>query len=679
MILRRGYIIFFSLLLLNSQYGFCQQKLSDLAAMERVPVFRETFDSNTNNWITNNDYVFGRFEKGHFILKCKNFNGTNGLSYKLVKLDQNRDFEIESSLEIIKGTGGLLFGMNGKYDHYRVEITDKNDLVIIENSNSKKKIEKLLTITNSPLIKVGNPVKITVRKLGNIYSIFVNDSPVKEFSDIKPEGDQIGFNVGVNSEVSVDYLNVSYLQKQTSPVLTEKNTDKKDTTKITSPSTNVIPAPGNINRSVTSTGTPEIAWTTPTKDTVTLTETSRYVKARVRSSSKLSQVLFNVNGKSLGEGSFSLEPGVEGSYLVEMLIDFKSGLNTVFFTVTNENKESKQSEFRYLINPIAVKPIITWTNPSTNSTSGSDRIMIEACIKSPSSLVSVDVLVNGDSRGKDRVFEKSSTGACDYIYKRFIDLKEGIENKVTIIAENEAGSNDSDPIKIIYSKAITEKRLALVIGNSRYNNKQPLKNPENDANLMAGTLQSLDFKVIKKTNLGLDSMETVIRQFSRMMRDYNVVLFYFAGHGVQVDGQNYLLPIDAKLEKREDCSLESYSVNLLMEEFQKYPNNINIAILDACRNNPFTNWSRGGEAVFVPITKTNGTFISFATGPGTTAADGTSANGLFTEELVHQLNIVQSISSVFLKTRVNVWERSNHKQRPQEWNDLNGDFYFKKQ
>jgi len=247
-----------------------------------------------------------------------------------------------------------------------------------------------------------------------------------------------------------------------------------------------------------------------------------------------------------------------------------------------------------------------------------------------------------------------------------------------IIAENIAGSSPSESRIVRYSKAVAQKRIALVIGNSNYGTKIPLKNPIQDANLMQATLESLGFTVEKYTDLDLLKMRAAIRDFSQKMKDYNVALFYYAGHGVQVDGKNYLIPIDAKLEGKDACEWETFAVNDLLVQFEKNPKNINIAILDACRSNPFTSWVRGDAAGFMPLNRTSGMFISFATAPGSTAADGSTGNGLFTEELVKQMNIPQTISSVFLNTRINVWDRSKQTQRPQEWNDLNGEFYFKK-
>jgi len=173
-------------------------------------------------------------------------------------------------------------------------------------------------------------------------------------------------------------------------------------------------------------------------------------------------------------------------------------------------------------------------------------------------------------------------------------------------------------------------------------------------------------------------MEAGIREFSEKLPGYNVALFYYAGHGMQVDGMNYLIPTDAQLNKKEDCKWEAISVDFVVEEFEKYPDNTNIVILDACRNDPFRSWSRGGERGFKAIAPTSGTIIAFATSEGSTAADGSGSNGLFTQELVKQLQVPQPIESVFKKTRVEVERLSGGNQSPQEWSKLKGDFYFKR-
>jgi len=256
-------------------------------------------------------------------------------------------------------------------------------------------------------------------------------------------------------------------------------------------------------------------------------------------------------------------------------------------------------------------------------------------------------------------------------------LKEG-DNSIYVIAENIAGSTTSDNRTIKFNKAVAEKRLALVFGNSDYSSGSSLKNPVNDANLMEATLKELGFDVIKQINSGKDEMLNSIREFSRKLSDYNVALFYYAGHGIQVDGINYLIPVDAKLENKDDSKWEAVAVTTVTDEFKNNSANTNIVILDACRNNPYRSWARGGEQGFKALAPINGSIISFSTSEGATAADGDGANGLFTQELVKQMVIPQQIESVFKKTRKEVVDRSKGQQTPTEWSYLTGDFYFKK-
>ena len=225
--------------------------------------------------------------------------------------------------------------------------------------------------------------------------------------------------------------------------------------------------------------------------------------------------------------------------------------------------------------------------------------------------------------------------------------------------------------------AQTEKnKLALVIGNADYQYGGKLRNPVNDANLMTQTLQDLGFTVITKTDATKSEMDAVIMDFSRKLANYDVALFYYAGHGVQVNGINYLIPIDAKLDDQISVTFEAVDVSNIVKQFEYYPDNLNIVILDACRNNPFRAWQRGESRGFKAITAPSGTIISFATREGETAADGTGSNGLFTEQLVTQMNKPQSIEQVFKNTRVEVLSISGNNQCPQEWSMFTGDFYF---
>ncbi len=660
MVYRKFPILIFSLFALFSLKISAQQFYDSIPPAGRSTIFNDSFGNNSNNWLTDNSWISGKFINGYYDILCKNFKQNTGLTYKAINVDRSKDFELETSFSIIKGTGALVFGLSKDLEHYRIEIDGKT-LEIIKDIPSKNKVEKIFSKKEESIIKDnGQYNKLTIRKYRGSYYIFVNELLVKQFKDLVFSGEGIGYSVGLNSEISVDYLNVSYLPDNILPTLAEKVVIKDSIAR-------------NSNF-----GDPVITWTSPSAEKTPYELYSARVKASISSESELISVVFYVNGAPKGEAERQLISGEQHSYLIEKTIDLNPGENSVYFIATNQ-RGSKRSEDRYFINPEATTPVISWANPiQSNVIVSNDMLSIEACINSPSGLKSIKVIVNGESQGEDNLFQISTENNCNVRWHRPIILKEGVDNSVYIIASNTAGFTTSENRVIRYSRAITEKRIALIIGNSNYGTKTPLKNPVQDANLMEGTLKQLGFTVLKYTDLDLVKMKAAIRDFSQKMKEFNVALFYFAGHGVQVDGQNFLIPVDAKLESKDDCKWEAFAINDLMEEFEKNPKNINIAIFDACRSNPFQAWARGNSSGFIPLSNTSGTFVSFATAPGSTAADGSSGNGLFTEELVKQMNVPQPISSVFMNTRINVWERSKQTQRPQEWNDLNGEFYFKK-
>ena len=643
--------------------------LPDLSSFDLKTSLDEQFDSNSRGWITDNQYLSGKIENGIYLIRCKNYQGSSGLTYISSNIDYSKDFEIEALLKINTGSGGIIFGMNNNFSHYRIELTSGGDIFAVRQSN---KLDNIFRIQKNIYVRTGEPNKIKLLKTGNIYYLFINENFIKEFNGIKPYGTATGFNVGLKSEISIEYLRISYLEKKKEPLVAERNMGESEQKKepVTEPKPPVAaPAP-------LPSGPPEISWTSPSSERVDINEYTAHAKATVKSASKLTQVRFYVNGVAVGESEFKTQAADSSQYLIDKLLNLKDGENSVYFLATNEKGESTRSPIRYFVNPEATPPVLGWIMPGeSSSVVNTEEISIEGIIKSASGINSTSVLVNGFPQAEENRFQQGFNG--ELIVKKNIVLREG-ENSVYLIAANNAGRVQSEKRIIIYNKSIAEKRLALVIGNSEYKNGVSLKNPVNDANLIEGTLKQLGFDVIKSLNVDKAAMENSIREFSRQMPNYNVALFYYAGHGIQVDGVNYLIPVDAKLENKNECSWEAVAVNRVTDEFGKHETNTNIVILDACRNNPFRSWVRGPEQGFKAMGPVNGTIISYATSEGATAADGTGANGLFTEELVRQMVIPQTIESVFKATRKNVMERSNKMQVPVEWNYLIGDFYFKR-
>jgi uncharacterized caspase-like protein len=222
-----------------------------------------------------------------------------------------------------------------------------------------------------------------------------------------------------------------------------------------------------------------------------------------------------------------------------------------------------------------------------------------------------------------------------------------------------------------------EKRYAVVIGNSNYK-EQPLRNPINDARDMSNTLKNLGFDVVLRENLTMKEMREEIRSFGRKIKGGGIGLFYFAGHGIQVNGRNYLIPIDAHIEKEQDVEYESVEVGRIMDEIEAAENQMNIVILDACRDNPYARSFRTMARGLATMSAPGGTIVAYATAPGSVASDGGGRNGLYTQELLNSVKLTGlKIEDVFKRVRVAVKEKSKGKQVPWETSSLESDFYFK--
>jgi len=226
-----------------------------------------------------------------------------------------------------------------------------------------------------------------------------------------------------------------------------------------------------------------------------------------------------------------------------------------------------------------------------------------------------------------------------------------------------------------------EKRLALVIGNANYDIGE-LKNPVNDARLIASTLDSLEFDVILKENLATKrDMTAAIREFGSKRSDYDVAFVYYAGHGIQVDDENFLLPTKEVFEEEFDVIDYGVSVQNIMRYLRAQTDEVNILILDACRDNPFeSNWNTtrslkgGGLAKIPPPT---GSLIAFSTDSGQTAPDGDGDNSTYTVSLAkNMLKKGVTIGQVFRNVRAEVMDKTNGLQRPVEATQLVGSGFY---
>ena len=225
-----------------------------------------------------------------------------------------------------------------------------------------------------------------------------------------------------------------------------------------------------------------------------------------------------------------------------------------------------------------------------------------------------------------------------------------------------------------------EKRIALVVGNSLYP-KVPLDNPVNDARLIAGTLRKLGFEVNLQLNVGVLPFRRALREFARQVQqDDAIAVLYYAGHGVQIDGRNYLLPVDINLRDQEEVKDESVDIEeLFLSKIDKVGSHPRIVILDACRDNPFAAKTRnvrsaGGLAEM----GARGTLIAFASAPGAPAEDGPAGrNSIYSRNLAEEMVIPGlEVEQMFKNVRVRVLSETRQRQLPWVNTSLTSNFSF---
>jgi hypothetical protein len=224
-----------------------------------------------------------------------------------------------------------------------------------------------------------------------------------------------------------------------------------------------------------------------------------------------------------------------------------------------------------------------------------------------------------------------------------------------------------------------DRRTALVIGNGNYANISLLKNPANDATLVATTLKNLGFEVLVGINKSQREMRQLIRDFGQQLRDTGGVgLFYFAGHGVQSNGNNYLIPVDADIQNEADVEDVGIDLNYVLNTMKIGQSVLNIVILDACRNNPFAQGSRSARSGLASVKAPSGTLIAYATAPDSTAADGDSGNSPYTEELTRQMQAPGLVlETMFRRVTEKVSARTGGRQEPWISDNHKGEFFFK--
>lgn len=327
------------------------------------------------------------------------------------------------------------------------------------------------------------------------------------------------------------------------------------------------------------------------------------------------------------------------------------------------------------INTNCEKPTIDWLSEYSSTIASFE---VKAGVKSKSEVTSTGISVNGSAyRGMKTV----KNDGYQMRINETVTLQEG-SNEIVLSATNSCGTT-TKTYTVTYTKAYTEpvyaeKRVALVIGNSNYQSS-PLANPVNDANDIAASLRSVGFDVKTVLNGSKRDMENAIADLRKRSDKNTVALFYYAGHGIQKDGCNYLVPVDANMQDAADVEYACTDVNRVLSNMEASGCTMNIIILDACRDNPFErSWSRGlGTRGLSTLNAPRGTFISYATAPGDVAQDGKGRNSPYADAFIKTLKTPGlGLYDFFQKVEIQVENSTGGTQIPWMSSSFRGQFYF---
>jgi len=290
-------------------------------------------------------------------------------------------------------------------------------------------------------------------------------------------------------------------------------------------------------------------------------------------------------------------------------------------------------------------------------------------------LASVEFTPDGSGLASGSVNEVLAKGGVD---TKLWSFDAPLAYTPSVKAENKAITTQKPQASVSQAMSSSQKRLALVIGNGNYQ-ASVLANPENDAREMKTALEQYGFDVLKYENLNQSQMKQVMDDFGEKLKSYDVGLFFYAGHGIQAKGYNYLIPVDANLRSEEQVEYDCVQADRILALMEASGTDINIIILDACRNNPFErSWTRAASGRGLAyMNAPSGTLIAYATAPGSTASDGSGRNGLYTSAILESIRIPDiTILQMFQNVRSIVSGTSGKQQVPWESTSLTGDFYF---
>ena len=398
----------------------------------------------------------------------------------------------------------------------------------------------------------------------------------------------------------------------------------------------------------------------------------------ISSKSKIDNVTLKLNGSQLKDTREIRGNGFDINVECNLLL--VNGSNTIEISVRNASGLTQDSKTIVCGNFTGKLASIDWLKIEPISAKNDYKVKIG--VKSETKIEDVSITYNNVP---DRGIRTVDVDNYDMVVERNITLGYGI-NRIIASVRNEVGIAKAEKT-IIIEKLIdtvpSDRRIAMIVGNSNYSDvSMNLTNPRNDATDVAAKLEELGFDVILKTDVTLQEMDKELTSFGLKARGYDVALFYYAGHGIQSKGVNYLLPTDIENLAEDNIKYKCVDMERILGIMEDSKCKLNIVVLDACRNDPISrSWHRSVESHGLSLMNApEGTIISFSTAPGHTALDGTDRNSPYTQAFLNALDYPNLDVLHFLKmVGSEVIDKTKNVQRPWMSSSFTGDFYFNRQ
>ncbi len=396
--------------------------------------------------------------------------------------------------------------------------------------------------------------------------------------------------------------------------------------------------------------------------------------------------------RNLGMINIKLEDCKKAKENFEYAIELNSNDNfskNKLETLSGDCGKTEEEQVVVKKTPRYSKPTISWVYPTQESIETSENMVtVKVCVNS-SEKPTMSLYADGvELTSRDFVIVPSKQPDCPFRFEKQITIPpDSKSTMLRFVAKNSGGSVESirkiNKIKSQNPEA-EERRIALLIGNADYKTK-PLNNTLNDVDDMGKKLEGLGFKVIKYKNLKAEEMSMAFIKFGRELANYDVGMFFYAGHGLQNgSGTNFLVPVDAEAIKTDqDFNKYCVEVDELFGQMKKANSKVNIIILDACRDNPLdarnTTRGSGSRGLSAPTQNPQGSFIFYAASANQTALEGEgSRNGIFTGELLKFIDKPNlKLEEVVKETSKAVKLKTKDQQKPAWYSEFDGDFYFR--